>query len=622
MKKNFNFALVGAIALTGVMMFSACSESSEIVDNPDYDSEKDAVKTQFTISLPDNLTKTRQAASTVQEAQTITSFRGMQDIVLIPYLDATNRNARLSSNITLGANSMIVPQASNTANSIPSGELLENNNAVLYKDVTIPIGTSGFLFYGKATGTDGYANGSLTTTLGTADVESANIKFTPTPIVTTVAATKGEALATYVTSIAQAKDTESATWASTADNTSANYNAGLGGLYNNFISMKAGASQYVQAAVQDLYNSVRNNTDKISKAVADAITNSTYASADATTGTLTFTEAISNYPGGDNNSMPAGAAALSWSGNTATAVASNSIGGNSGVTPADLNTVDMDKVAYPASLYYFVNSGIKTSNVSRQNEYVSTNSWEAILNKYSDGITVRAETRSVAINDAIQYGVGRLDVNVPALLTEGTYYDRRGDAVTIPTAGFKLTGVLIGGQKPVNYEFEQISSGQEYTIYDNTINTEGTSKDMLKVGQAVGPTYTMALETAANQEIYVVLEFENSGDDAKDFMGVDGVVKKGCKFYMVAKLTPTDDTDKVSGSSNTGNKVFKQDYKTIVNFTIGQGTADINGDGSSDTPGGFGNAYVTIPDLRTPQLELGFSVNLEWQQGITFNVTI
>ena len=621
MKKNFRFAFMSAIALVGAVTFSACSSGDEVVSNPDYDAEKDAVKTQFTISLPGNMTNTRQAASTVQQAEDIASFRGMQDIVLIPYLDATNRTARLSSNITLGANSIIVPTTANAANSIPSGQLLSGNNAVLYKDVTIPIGTSGFLFYGKATGTDGYANGSLTTTVSTANVESDDISFTPTPIVSSVTTTKGAALATYVTSIANAAD-GSITWASSADNRSANYNAGLGGLYNNFISMKAGASQYVQAAVQDLYNSVRNNTDKISKAVADAITNSTYASADATTGTLTFTDAISNYPGGDNNSMPAGAAALKWENNAFTAVASNAIGGNPNATPAELNTVDMGKVVYPASLYYFVDSPIKTSVVSRQGDYVAANTWATILSKYDAGGTVNAETRSVAIEKPIQYGVGRLDVNVPALLTEGTYYDRRGDAVTIPTAGFKLTGVLIGGQKPVNYEFEQISSGQEYTIYDNTINTEGTSKDMLKVGQAVGPTYTMALETAANQEIYVVLEFENSGDDAKDFMGVDGVVKKGCKFYMVAKLKPTDETGKVSGSSNTGNKVFKQDYKTIVKFTIGQGTADTDGDGSSDTPGGFGNAYVTIPDLRTPQLELGFSVNLEWQQGITFNVTI
>ena len=67
--------------------------------------------------------------------------------------------------------------------------------------------------------------------------------------------------------------------------------------------------------------------------------------------------------------------------------------------------------------------------------------------------------------------------------------------------------------------------------------------------------------------------------------------------------------------------MFKQDFNTIANFKIGVGTPDTNNDGVSDTPGGFANAYTTIPDLRTPQLELGFSVDLTWQEGITFNVT-
>ena len=134
-----------------------------------------------------------------------------------------------------------------------------------------------------------------------------------------------------------------------------------------------------------------------------------------------------------------------------------------------------------------------------------------------------------------------------------------------------------------------------------------------------GPNYTLALETAAEQDVYVVLEFLNSGDD---FQGFDGVVKKGCKFYMVALLVPDEDvTDKVSGTVNTGKKVFKQDFNTIANFTIGAGAKDGNGDGISDTPEGFANAYVTIPDLRTPQLELGFSVDLTWREGITFNYT-
>ena len=91
MKKNYVYALMSAVALVGAVSLSACSSSDDVVDvNPTFDGE--AVKTQFTISLPfDNKAKTRQTSDIVQEgAQTstttdLTKFRGISDIVLIPF---------------------------------------------------------------------------------------------------------------------------------------------------------------------------------------------------------------------------------------------------------------------------------------------------------------------------------------------------------------------------------------------------------------------------------------------------------------------------------------------------------------------------------------------------------
>ena len=632
MKKNFKYALLSAIALVGAVSFSACSSNEEVVDNPNYDSEKNAVKTQFTISLPQNLkSQTRQAYDVVQEGQAITDFRGMSDIVLIPFFNATDRTSRFGDQITLGAGNLLAPSASNDANSIPSGKLLTNSNAVLYKDVTIPVGTSGFLFYGKATGTDGFANGSLTPA-GLAG-ETSGITFTPTPILTAEPVmTKGDALATYVSSIAAAKDASDAsiTWAGCADPSNASqswYSAILGQLYTNFISMKAGGSSYVQAAVQDLYSSVYKNTDKVSLAITAAIKNAAYASDASTSGTLTFTDDISGYPA--NNNMPDGAAALSWSTATpavASAVASSNFGHQVSSPATPMNIVNMSDIVYPASLYYFVDSSIKTSNSSRKDDYDGTNDWNTILATYTTGTEVSPATRSVAIVNPIQYGVGRLDVKVRKL-DATAYYDKKGDVVQIPTGGFQLTGVLIGGQKAVDYKFNPITTtgAKEYTIYDNTINTAGASGSTVSANvtttQDAGPNYTMALETAPNEKVYVALEFLNTSTE--DFQGFDGIVKAGCKFYLIAQLDPSANVEgSVSGVTTTLNMVFKQDYKTTVTFTIGAGSADENGDGESDTPGGFANAYTTIPDLRTPQLELGFSVNLEWQPGIEFDVTL
>lgn len=631
MKKNYFYAMMSAIALTSAIGFTACSsDDGAVADvNPTYDGE--SVKTQFSISFPENVVSTRMSSSTVQETPTKASFRGMNGIVLIPYSSKTDRTSRLGANITLG--NLVKPTTATVTNAIPSGQLLDVSNAVLFNDVIIPVGTSGFLFYGEATATgeDGvaknFANGYLTPAGLTG--ESSGISFTPTPITPTPNYTKGNALAAYVSSIAAAAagsgENDAAWWKCTDETTYGTqtwYSSVLGDLYTKFTSMKAGASSYVQAAVQDLYSTVRNNADAVSTAIKNAILNTqidsetTYASDAGNTGTLTFATAITGYPG-DNN-MPEGSVALTWS-NVTPKVAATVTKDNWG--DAAMPVVKMEEIVYPASLYYFVNSTIKTSNKARISDYNGTDGWSTILGNYSNGEVVEVGTRSVAIEDPIQYAVGRLDVTVKKL-DKGNYYDRKGEEVIIPNDGFELTGVLIGGQKAVDYKFNQKTGTglTEYTIYDNKMNTDGTHKNVVKNDQDAGVNYTLALETATDQVVNVALEFVNNS--GQDFHGFDGIVKAGCKFYMVATLNPTENkTDEVTGVTLTGNKVFKQDFKTIANFTIGAGSPDGNHDGQSDTPGGFANAYTTIPDLRTPELELGFSVDLTWQSGITFNVT-
>ena len=52
-------------------------------------------------------------------------------------------------------------------------------------------------------------------------------------------------------------------WAGCADNANSGqawYNSGLGDLYTKFTNLKAGSSLDVQAAIQDLYKTIKNNT--------------------------------------------------------------------------------------------------------------------------------------------------------------------------------------------------------------------------------------------------------------------------------------------------------------------------------------------------------------------------
>lgn len=634
MKKNYVYALMSAVALVGAVSLSACSTSDDVVDvNPTFDGE--AVKTQFTISFTQSVAKTRQTAGTVQNAEDIASFRGMDNIVLYPFAATAAAGATdpiISESTKLGdaikLSNMIKPTTSTAENTIPAGVsgLTANNNSVLFNDVTIPIGTGSFLFYGKAidaSGKNDFYNGSLTMTQG-GTPNPANIFFDLDQIYpsTTTASTVGANLADYLTTIAQAQTNEStpALWSDCAEGT------GLGDLYKNFITLKAGSSLTVQAAVQDLYSSVRNNTDEVSKAIVTAITNSTYVSS-TEGGVLTFTAAIGNsastYFPGDVN-LPDGAALLTYDKTNREFSQVTTGDDNSGLSAEYADYV------YPASLYYYCNSGIGTATTSQSSEYKSNVdpndatsaavTWGNILNNYTAAQQVKSNTRSVAILDPIQYAVGRLDMKVIKL--PATMYDKKGEAYNA-SAGFDVTGVLIGGQRQVKFDFTPNTTSStvpEKTIYDNITQSQSGALSVTQSDDS-GVNYTLALETVAadntNADVYVAVEFKNNG---ADFEGIDGVIPAGCKFYLVGKLSPST----VTGSEKNPKgltQVFKQDYKTIANFSIASGISKT--ETSFPTGGntkGLGAAYNTVPDLRTPQLELGLSVDLHWETGITFDV--
>ena len=619
MKKYFSYAFAGAIALTGAVGFASCSSSGEDVvnntpiNNPTNIPEQEAVKTQFTISLPSNVARaaTRQSAATVQNEQTIASFRGMDNIVLLPFAATGAVNAdpvvssatKLSDAISL--TNIIVPSPQAVNNSIPAGTagLLDGSNSVLYNDVSIPVGTGSFLFYGKAidSGTDKFNNGSLSMTSG----QPSAIKFDPVKIypTETTASTVGAALATYLSNIARVANWEGC--ANTANSGETWYKSELGPLYTKFTSMKAGSSRTVQAAVQDLYSQIKDNTDGVSGAIKTAITNNTYVSSVTGAGVLTFTAAIGNsedtYFPGDVN-LPDGAALLSYDESTNTFSQKTDGNGNTGSV-----TAKYADYVYPASLYYYCNSGIKTSNTSQQSLNNGTNTWTQIIgNAAFTGTSVETSTRSVAILDPIQYGVGRLDATVKLEAT--TLYDKNGTAYDA-TNGFTVTGILIGGQKQVGYDFKPISTAQEYTIYDNVTKSNGT---LSATTTASATNYTLALETGVgvDQVVNVAVELVNNG---AAFEGADGIVPAGCKFYLVAQLTPNPALTNVTGSLN---QVFKQDHNTIVTFTIKQGSS------TSGNNVGLGAAHNLIPDFRSPKMELGLSVDLTWQSGLQFNVDL
>ena len=672
MMKKYLFMLAAFVAATAT--FTACSSEEDAV-SADEEQENETIKAQFNISIPQGYSsaKTRSTDLVVQEGADgdVTKFRGMSDIFLLPFIKETNTDVSgLTSKGRIRLSQILKPTiaSGNYVNQIPSQKLLKGNNAVLFGDVSVTIGTDHFLFYGHAIDvTDGnkFMNGSIIpydvtdsenpvaidqTSYGS--ITPNNLSFRLEGIVgdETNATTKETAILNFLNAILHASatvGTTTITWANTSS-------LDLKILYNNFKGMRAGSSASLQAAIEMLYfegllkkksdTALGDETTALATAICKVIEdNATGDNAivtlDQTNKTLTFKPAIAGYP----EMMPAGSAVLGIE--TGSGVESFTY-----VLPNDdsyfvnataLNVPAKARYVYPANLYYFGNSGILVSKELKTDLYdaaettgsTSKELWEKIANitNFADGTKITSETKSIAIKDQVQYAVGRLDVKV------STYKDANGHPTELNDAtekvenkvsinNLKLTGVLIGGQRAVNWKFDsENSSTGEFIIYDNIIKscnlddndpatndgiavTNSAFANITNTSTATGFNHTLVLQTrkytagspaTGDQTVNVLLEFQNNG---KAFEGKDGTIGKGCKFYLLGVL----DMSKLGTSDVKSDYIFQQDYITCANFTIAS----------------LKNAVNVIPDLRDPQIELGLSVDLTWKTGNTFDIII
>ena len=264
-------------------------------------------------------------------------------------------------------------------------------------------------------------------------------------------------------------------------------------------------------------------------------------------------------------------------------------------TVDDINTVS--RFAYPASLYYFVNSGISTSMeaVDYATVYENANTtidpdrtaWSYVLDHFTAGPTVEGGTRSVALTDPVQYAVGQLQVNVVA--SDATLKDNDNNEVALSTNSFHLTGIIVGGQRQVDYEFKQTENTDTKVkfLYDSQVESYTLNATASELG-----CKTLVLQSYDGEDVDIVLEFENDNDNLT-FTGVNGCyVYPHTRFYLLGKIqwTPkqniVDDKDK---------RVFTKDHITTVNLTVTS----------------LEKAYNLLPSLLTGHLELGIEVS-DW----------
>lgn len=598
MKKLSSFFLMGTVALAGLGVMSSCSSDDLGNDSTTNPGETKAVKTQFALNIPRANGGTRMSGDNSQANK---NFLGMEDIRMFSFKGEPTASSTSTATFTLA--------------NIASG-ISETASSKIYSDVSVPVGTTHFLFYAHApqgtTDAKKFELGVLNLTNPETDATATNDISATLATVKKNDTDSPKALLGILNGVAGVEG-----WATAGADTK------LGKLYTQYIKAKAGSANSIRFTLQSLYNSlsgVISAADEAQKTVAENIRKEIDKSFTPTTGTDGYvtlaykaTGDVSKYP--NNINLPDGAVQLTYA--EATKTFSYAPSSTLGAL-----TLDAAKICFPASIYYFQSSDLAATAVELDASKwpTSTTAWTGTAapwlkaeNTLADGWTasVLPTTRSIAMRQNINYGVANLATTVKcgeASLpdnTELTVTDPSEFAgtVTVPDAGFTVTGLLIGGQPTkVGFNFQPASNDLfEYTIYDNNL-----TNIVAKNGVASTTNYTIVLpndkgRTATDQNtVNVAIELTNNSGVA--FRGQDGIIPDGGKFYLVGQLAPKD--QKVTGVENPA--VFMSDYMTTLKLTIKS----------------LKNAYNTIPDLRSTKLQLGLSVDLDWQAGLQFDVEI
>ncbi|MDM8144458.1 hypothetical protein QUW02_00690 [Bacteroides eggerthii] len=584
MTTNKNLYLFAAALVAGTMGMTSCSNEvvPEVENNPTFDGE--SVKTQFALNIP-AAKGTRMSGTNTQQADN--SFLGMQNIKLLPLFDTAAKGLALKQ---------IIPLAD-----IAIGGWNNGDNSKIYSDVNIPVGTKSFLFYAEATGTksadnmaagqDAFDQGYLENTLNNNNLATVgDITFNLRPV------TEGKGFstsATEATAIINAlKSVATDAWKNYAAGKTEGQDA-FADLYKKLVKLKAGSANSVKLVLSDL----KTELDKLPG-------NDAY---NATLGAVktAVAQALSDlnsntFP--QNYNLPDGAVELVWAENVPSYKTESAVIGNMTLKP--------ENICYPASLTYFVNTPLKSTTDKTITWPNGTTNWgTALWSGWGDQVT--AQTTGIALKNVINYAVANLVTTVKCKYSvlednaKNMANEPANRKVIVPTQGFTVTGILVGGQ-PNSVDWQLLPAtdrNRDMMVYDKSI-VSGMAATTTKSSE----NYTLVLDnrkitsTGLNNadDVYIAVEFTNT--TGTDFYGADGLVKAGATFYMVAKL----DADAAVGVSNSDSRksVFEQDYKTIANLTIGS----------------LANAYNCIPDLRSTQLQLGLAVDLSWQAGITFDV--
>ena len=441
----------------------------------------------------------------------------------------------------------------------------EKYNTYYVDRCNLMTGTDRMLVYGKATKpspTNPAVDGELSA-LPTIRKKTADIQFSLTSIrESTEASADANALANYMTTIANTPG-----WSTTTVPTLKSYYLDFIRMGSEGAGLMSGAAANIKAFVAAL---------KALLTGSDALSTAIIANIDGT-----------NISGNDyprSLGLPDGAAAIRWTGSQFEVK----------TTTTQLDNINgINRYTYPAELMFFADSPIRTSAEEVKKEVYQTTDqlWSAFLDaNYKGPETVNTNTKAVAVENPIQYGVAKLNLTLTGM--SETLQDAKEETVTNANMEhLPLKGVIIGGQHTVGFNMKPQEPQTDVDgrfIYDTNI-IDGNK------------TSTLVLQSYDNEKVPVILEFENNTGHA--FTGKDGTVYPNARFYLIALIDPAD--KKEVGKDYT-NRVFTQDYTTTMSMSVTS----------------LAKAYTCMPDLLAPRLEIGVQVVTKWIQATTTNVEL
>lgn len=610
------------LIMIGLMtvILTGCQKQDVVTDTPSPEPAKTYVVADLALSLPASSVGTRLDPG-VTTGGDATHFHGISKLSIIPF---TKRGKITQSDkpsiIEISGEAPVFTE-------IPNHEWYR-----YYEKVFLNHGVASFLTYGQGSKTTpAKPNGvdekvfygslipkvagekmtnipdRLAVTAGDLSFELETIYDTRGNSGNLIVPSEAQAIADYLTYIADTPGWKNAE------------NAKLKNLYESYINSMgsgkygviAGSAANVKAYVNELYRQL-NDEGLTSEATADQIQSRIRNSGNGFTkftigvtgtkvtslGTGTDIATYDKYP--SNRYLPDGSAVLQWG-----KITDNTYGFIPRVqTTNTANVSSMNRYTYPAELYYYSNSLIKTSNDEVPvSKYSGTSemiikTWKDVVDKlYTSSSVVSSATKAVAIVDPMQYGVARLQATVLAGVNP---LPTGEEEVTVGDTTFPVTGLIVSGQYPVNFDFtpkfDGASEDNEHFVYDSYIG----SNSLYLTTTESSPFYTLVMQTHDLEDVTVILELENNSD--KDFKGENGMVYRGTKFYLAGKVEISKGNDNdvdASERDDVSNRVFTQDHTTVISMKVNS----------------LAKAYNVMPNIQSGRLEVGVEINLKWEQA-------